>query len=113
MGRLQVAEFGFITSRSFLKSPSKTITVPGRFYKKIKNTMEIETKTASAEVDCGNNVRTRGSIYWGLRAGGPYYQVRVHSRGIKDYFEKLRVGTTLKISIAKSNGLWEITLAEG
>lgn len=112
MGRRQVAEFVFIASRSFLKSSSKTITVPGRFYKKIKNTMEIETKTARAEVDCGNNVRTRGSIYWGLRAGGPYYQVRVHSRGTKDYFEKLQVGATLKISIAKNNGFLEITLRE-
>ncbi len=112
MGKLQVAEFGYIASRSFLTSSKRTITVPARFYKKLRNTMKIESKTASAEIDCGNNVRTSGSIYWGLRAGGPYYQIRVHSRGMKDYFKRLRMGITLKVRIVNNNGLWEITLGK-
>ena len=108
MGRVKVAEFGFIASRSFLRSSGKSITVPARFYKELRKT--IETETTKAEVDCGNNVRTSGSIYWGSRAGGRYFQVRIHSRGMKDYFESLGVGIRLKLMIVNNNGLWEITL---
>jgi hypothetical protein len=104
---MKAVEFDYTPTRSFLTRDSKAITLPSQVFKELRK--DIKDESTLVNVTCGN-FSTKGSIYWGVRDGSPYYQLRMRPKAVQGFFEKISIGSKLKVKIMKESSSWEISI---
>ena len=101
-----IAEFTFITNKSFL-GRGNPITIPSRFYPALKENGLFDSTPAS--INFADDIPVNGAVKIGWRAGGKYFQIRANTpenHGITS----LKLSVTLRVRLLSHGGEWRIEL---